>query len=96
MTQCDFRAMLLENGIDYVKVVCTQYLDGGYNPEVYFNDDAENYELEELEYVEFEGDIDKAIENYNMHFKIIHDSRFGVEVGISLAQLIEEKVYAYE
>lgn len=43
MNKFDFTGMLLECDICHVKVVRTPDWRGGYEPIVYFNDDAENY-----------------------------------------------------
>ena len=40
MTKQEFKSMLISEGIDYIKVVRTPDLRGGYDPVVYFNDEA--------------------------------------------------------
>ena len=54
MTKSEFRAMLIEQGIDYVKIVRIPDFRGGYEPVAMFNEKAQSYELQEFEYVEFE------------------------------------------
>lgn len=96
MTNQEFKYMLIENGIYYIKIVRTPDFRGGYDPIVYFNEEAKNYELQEFEYVEFEGDVDKAVENRNMVFESVYDRGVRMVNYPSLAQLVEEKIYAYE
>lgn len=96
MTQSEFKSMLIENGIDYVKVICTPDFRCGYDPVVYFNDKARKYKLNLMQYVEFEGDIDKAVENYNTVFESAH-SNYAQQINYySLEQLVEEKIYERE
>lgn len=96
MNKFDFRGMLLECDICYLKVVRTPDWRGGYDPVVYFNDDAENYVLQDFEYVEYEGDLNDAVENYNKVFESVYDRGVRMVNYPSLAQLVEEKVYSYE
>lgn len=96
MTKSDFRSMLIEEGIDYVKVVRIPDFRGGYEPVAMFNENAQSYELQEFEYVEFEGDTNKAIENYNTVFERVYDRGVRMVDYPSLAQVVEERIYEYE
>ena len=96
MTKQEFKSMLIEEGIDYIKVIRTPDWRSGYKPIVYFNDEAHDYTLQDFEYVEFEGDTDKAIENYNKVFESVYDRGVCMVDYPPLTQLVEEKVYAYE
>lgn len=96
MTNKEFKSILIENGIDYIKIVRTPDFRGGYNPIVYFNEEAKNYKLQEFEYVEFEGDVDKATENRNMVFESVYDQGVRMVNYPSLAQLVEERIYEHE
>lgn len=96
MSKYELKSMLIENGIEYVKVVRTSDWRGGYDPVVYFNDEAREYALQEFEYVEFEGDTNKASDNYNKVFESVYDRGVRMVNYPSLAQLIEDKIYAYE
>ena len=96
MTKSDFRSMLIEEGIDYVKVVRVPDFRGGYEPVAMFNENAQSYELQEFEYVEFEGDTNKAIENYNTVFERVYDRGVLMVDYPSLAQVVEERIYEYE
>lgn len=96
MTKSEFRAMLIEQGIDYVKVVRIPDFRGGYEPVAMFNENAQSYELQEFEYVEFEGDTDKAIENYNTVFESVYDRGVRMINYLPLTQIVEERIYEYE
>ena len=96
MTKSEFASMLISEGIDYIKVIRTPDWRGGYDPIVYFNDEGRDYTLQDFEYVEFEGDTDKAIENYNKVFESVYDRGVRMVNYRPLTQLVEEKVYAYE
>lgn len=96
MTKSEFRAMLIEQGIDYVKVVRIPDFRGGYEPVAMFNENAQSYELQEFEYVEFEGDTDKAIENYNTVFESVYDRGVRMVNYLPLTQIVEERIYEYE
>lgn len=41
---------------------------GGYRNWAYFNEEAKSYEFQDFEYLEFEGNLDKLVENYNKSF----------------------------
>ena len=88
--------MLISEGIDYIKVVRTPDWRGGYDPVVYFNDEARDYTLEDFEYAEFEGDTDKTIENYNKVFESVYDRGVRMVNYLPLTQIIEERIYEYE
>nr|DAJ78072.1 MAG TPA: hypothetical protein [Caudoviricetes sp.] len=96
MTNQEFKYILIENGIDYIKIVRTPDFRGGYDPIVYFNEEAKNYELQEFEYVEFEGDVDKAAENRNMVFESVYDRGVRMVNYPPLDGLVMDKIYAYE
>lgn len=96
MARQELKSMLIENGIDYVKVVRTPDWRGGYDPVVYFNDEAREYTLQDFEYVEFEGDTNKASDNYNTVFESVYNRGVRMVNYPSLAQIVEEKIYAYE
>ena len=96
MTKSEFRSMLIEQGIDYVKVVRIPDFRGGYEPVAMFNENAQSYELQEFEYVEFEGDTDKAIENYNTVFESVYDRGVQMVNYLPLTQIVEERIYEYE
>lgn len=96
MTKSEFRSMLIEQGIDYVKVVRIPDFRGGYEPVAMFNENAQSYELQEFEYVEFEGDTDKAIENYNTVFESVYDRGVRMVNYLPLTQIVEERIYEYE
>lgn len=96
MLKEEFRNILIENGIYYVKVVRTPDGRGGYDPVIYFNYGAENYVLQDFEYVEYEGNINDAIDSYNKVFESMYDRGVRMVNYPSLAQLVEEKVYGYE
>lgn len=49
-----------------------------------------------MQYVEFEGDIDKAVENYNTVFESAHSNDAQQINYYSLEQLVEEKIYERE
>lgn len=96
MTKSEFRAMLIEQGIYYVKVVRTPDGRGGYEPIVHFNYAAEFYELQDFEYVEYEGNLNDAVDSYNKVFESVYDRGVRMVNYPSLAQLVDEKVYGYE
>lgn len=96
MTNQEFKYILIENGIDYIKIVRTPDFRGGYDPIVYFNEEAKNYELQEFEYVEFEGDVDNAAENRNMVFESVYDRGVRMVNYPPLDGLVMDKIYAYE
>ena len=96
MTKSEFKSMLISEGIDYIKVVRTPDWRGGYDPVIYFNDEARDYTLEDFEYVEFEGDTDKAIENYNKVFESVYDRGVRMVNYLPLTQIVEERIYEYE
>lgn len=96
MSKYELKSMLIENGIDFIKIIRTPDWRGGYDPVVYFNDEAREYTLQEFEYIEFEGDTNKASDNYNKVFESVYDRGVRMVNYPSLAQLIEEKIYAYE
>lgn len=96
MTKDVFRSMLIEQGIDYIRIVRIPDFRGGYEPVAMFNENAQSYELQEFEYVEFEGDIDKATENHNTVFESVYDRGVRMVNYPSLAQLVEERIYEYE
>lgn len=95
MSKEELRMILIENGIYYVKVVRTPYGRGGCEPVVYFNYRAENYVLQDFEYVEYEGNLNDAIDNYNKVFESVYNRGVRMVNYPSLAQLIDEKVYGY-
>lgn len=96
MLKAEFKYMLIENGIYYVKIVRTPDRRGGYTPKVYFNHAAELYELQDFEYVEYEGNLNDAVESYNKVFESVYDCGVRMVNYPSLAQLVEEKIYSYE
>ena len=96
MLKAEFKYMLIENGIYYVKVVRTPDWRGGYSPVVYFNYAAEFYELQEFEYVEYEGNLNDAVDSYNKVFESVYDRGVRMVNYPSLAQLVEEKIYAHK
>ena len=42
MTNQEFKSILIENGIDYIKIVRTPDFRGGYDPIAHFNEEAKN------------------------------------------------------
>lgn len=96
MLKAEFKYMLIENGIYYVKVVRTPDWRGGYEPKVYFNYSAEFYELQDFEYVEYEGNLNDTVESYNKVFESVYDRGVRMVNYLSLAQLVEERIYEYE
>lgn len=96
MTKSEFRTMLIEQGIDYVKVVRIPDFRSGYEPVAMFNENAQSYELQKFEYVEFEGDTDKAVENYNTVFESVYDRGVRMVNYLPLTQIVEERIYEYE
>lgn len=96
MCKEELRQILIENGVYYIKVVRTPDGRGGYDPKVYFNYAAEFYELQDFEYVEYEGNLNDAVDSYNKVFESVYDCGVRMVNYQSLAQLVEEKVYAYE
>ena len=96
MCKEEFRHILIENWIYYVKVVRTPDGRGGYDPIVYFNYAAEFYELQDFEYVEYEGNLNDAVDSYNKVFESVYDRGVRMVNYPSLAQLVDEKVYGYE
>ena len=96
MLKAEFKYMLIENGIYYVKIVRTPDWRGGYTPKAYFNYAAEFYELQDFEYVEYEGNLNDAVESYNKVFESVYDRGVRMVNYPSLAQLVEEKIYSYE
>lgn len=68
MSEKEFIEMLKNSNISYAIIVRTPDWKGGYGNRAYFNEEAKNYELQEFEYLEFEGDFDKLVENYNKPF----------------------------
>lgn len=69
---------------------------GGYTPKVYFNYAAEFYELQDFGYVEYEGNLNDAVESYNKVFESVYDRGVRMVNYPSLAQLVEKKIYSYE
>lgn len=68
MSEKEFIEMLKNSNISYVKIIHTlDWTDLEMNL-AYFNEEAKNYKLEEFDYLEFEGDFDKAVENYTKEF----------------------------
>lgn len=96
MTKIEFKYMLIENGIYYVKIIRTPDWRGGYAPKAYFNYAAEFYELQSFEYVEYEGSFDDTVESYNKVFESLYDRGVRMVNYPSLAQLVEEKICSYE
>lgn len=96
MCKKEFRHILINNEICYVKVIRTPDWRGGYEPKVCFNYEAEFYVLKDFEYVEFEGNLNDAVDNYNKVFESVYDRGERMVNYPSLAQLVEEKVYGYE
>ena len=68
MSEKEFIEMLKNSNISYVKIIHTLDWTGHETNLVYFNEEAKNYKLEEFDYLEFEGDFDKAVENYTKEF----------------------------
>lgn len=96
MCKEEFRCILIENGIYYVKIIRTPDGRGGYRPVVCFNYGAENYELQDFEYIEYEGNLNDAVDSYNKVFESVYDCGVRMVNYQSLAQLVDEKVYGYE
>lgn len=96
MTNQEFKSILIENGIDYIKVVRIPDFRGGYEPVAMFNENAQSYELQEFEYAEFEGDVDKAAENRNMVFESVYDRGVRMVNYPPLDGLVMDKIYAHE
>lgn len=96
MVKNEFKYMLIENGIYYVKIIRTPDWRGGYTPKVYLNYAAVFYELQDFEYVEYEGGLNDTVESYNKVFESVYDRGVRMVNYPSLAQLVEEKVYSYE
>lgn len=96
MMKIEFMYMLIENGIYYVKIVRTPDWRGGYTPKAYFNYAAESYELQDFEYVEYEGNLNYTVESYNKVFESVYDRGVRTVNYPSLAQIVEEEIYSYE
>lgn len=96
MNKAEFTFMLIEQGINYVKVVRTPDFRGGYEPVAMFNEIAHNYELKEFEYVEFDGDIAATTENYDTLFESVYDRGVQIIDYLPLARIVENRIYEHE
>ena len=97
MTRKEFKSMLIENDIDYVKIVRTPDWKGGYRNLAYFDEEAKNYELQDFEYVEFEGNLNKAVEEYNkVFFEEYESDGVTMSEGFALWFIVEEEIKAME
>lgn len=93
MTEKEFKSILIENGIDYVKIVRTPDQRGGYRNWAYFNEEAKNYELQEFEYVEFEGDLNKTVEEcYKIFFEEYECDGIMMSEGFALWFIVNEEI----
>jgi hypothetical protein len=97
MTYKEFESMLIENGIDYVKIVRTPDWRGGHRNWAYFNEEAKNHELQEFEYIEFEGDLNKAVEECDkVFFEQYESDGVTMSEGFTLWFIVEEEIKAME
>lgn len=97
MKRKEFIEMLKNSNISYVKIIRTLDWKGGYINCAYFNEESKNYELKEFEYLEFEGEFDKIVENYAKIFydKYTYDGKEICE-GFALWFVIKEEIIMME
>ena len=97
MKRKEFIEILKNSNISFVKIIRTLDWKGGYTNFAYFNEEARNYELKEFEYIEFEGNFDKMVENYTKIFynEYTYDG-MKMSEGFALWFIIKEEIMAME
>lgn len=93
----EFKSMLVDKGIDYVKIVRTPDWRGGHRNWAYFNEEAKNYNLQEFEYIEFEGDLDKTVEECDkVFFEEYVSDGVTMSEGFALWFIVNEEIKSIE